>query len=337
MAHAVETPRDSGPLQVDLPDLRGYAQLIDGLGFDLGTLQTQAETYCVDADFGKILEDLTSDYAALLPQLKELLGENEVLMKQYARALDIQVLDYERTDDGVAGSFGSDGIRGDTGTNTGGFAASSPIDWTASPYPSESSLPEVSFGFVFDRLAWALETFCNWDVRTEVTDWIAGDVVGLSTQAHCWQLIGQRLGDTDSSLSTGEIKIYDTWSGQAASAHASSMIGWSQALTSQSTGLADLGEHLRSLAAEAVNVAQMVVDCIRLAIDLITSAWALQYIPIYGQAKFIQKAWNAYKTASKATAYIRMLISALRVVKDYIVVLIDTLTPSMLPPKPMGV
>ncbi len=115
------------------------------------------------------------------------------------------------------------------------------------------------------------------------------------------------------------------------------MIVWDTALRSQSEGFADLGQALKDLAKEAVNVAQLVVDCIRLAVDLIASAWALQYIPVYGQVKFVQKAWDAYKRAQKAVAYLKMIISAVRATKSLLVVMIDSFTPTMLPPKPISV
>lgn len=328
---------DFGPLQVDLPDLRGYAGLTDQLSQDLGAIATMADVYCRDADFGKIVEDLTEDYATLLPQLKTLLDENETVMRAYARALDRGALNYERTDDGVAAQFDGDGITGGGGTNAAKFRPSSPVDYMQSPYPTESSLPEVSFGFVFDKLAWALETFCNWDVRREVTDWIAGDVVDLSTQARCWELISQRLECVRVSLNDGNSLVTETWTGYASAIHSIELIGWDTALTTQRDRLKELGAHLAEVAKEAVNVAQFVVDCIRLAIDLILSAWALQYIPVYGQAKFIQKAWHAYKTANKAVAYLKMLVSLIRTVKSFLVMCYDQLTPSMLPGKPQSV
>lgn len=337
MAVAEERRTQAGELRVHLPDMRGYSALIDAIGTDCGALSAQAETYCSNADFGKILEDLTADYAALLPVLHDLLAEQETLMKDYAIAIDQLVVDYETTDDGVAREFGGDGITGGSGTNSAKFAQVSPLDYLASPYPSESDLPEVSFGYVFDKLAWALEKFCSWDVRAQVTDWIAGDVVDVSTQAKCWEIIGERIGDTRDNLGTGQSLVFQTWSGQAANSHAASMYGWDTALEDQATEFPQLGEYLRQVAEEAVNVAQLVVDCIRLAIDLILGAWSLMYVPVVGQARFVKKAWDAYKQASKATAYLRMFWSFLRTVKDYFVVLFDKLNPAILPSAPLAV
>jgi uncharacterized protein YukE len=333
MVKIEERSYDSGPLRVELPELRGYAQALDDISRDLGGCEALAASYCGDADFGKIVEDLTSDYAALLPQLKELLGENETLMRDYAVALDRTAADFARTDDGVSSRFEGDGIGGGRGT------ASYPLTSVGSttPYASEGDLPEVSFGFVFDNLCWALEKFCGWDVRAAVTDWIAGDTVGLSTQGSCWEVVGTRLGTTKSNIGSCDSRVFDTWSGQAANTHAAGMIVWDTALSSQADGFKDLGQALKELAKEAVNVAQLVVDCIRLAIDLISSAWALQYIPVYGQVKFVKKCWDAYKRAQKALAYLKMIISAVRATKSLVVVMIDSFTPTMLPPRPISV
>ena len=333
---ALEGSTTAGELQVDLPELRGYAVLLDQVRSDLGAAHAQAETYCRDADFGKILEDLTGDYAALLPQLVELLAENEQLMKQYALAVDRQAMDYERTDDHVSDGFGGAGITG-SATGTARFAPTASSDHLSTPGPTEGELPQVSFGFLFDKLAWALDTFTGFDVRASVTDWIAGDVVGLSTHASCWELVSQRLECCERNIAAGQARVYATWGGLAANQHASGMIVWGTALQSQTSGLADLAQHLKELCVDAVDTAQFVVDCIRLAIDLVTSAWALQYIPVYGQAKFVQKAWDAYKTASKATAYLRMLWSAIRAVRSFLVMCLDQLHPSMLPAKPLSV
>lgn len=333
MVRPLETSSDPGPLEVQLPALRGYAVVLDDVSRDLGACEALASSYCTDADFGKIVEDLTSDYAALLPQLQDLLSENETVMQQYAVAVDRTASDFERTDDGVASRFGGDGIDASRGTTSFNL----PSVGSSMPYASEGDLPEVSFGFLFDRLAWALETFVGWDVRGAVTDWIAGDVQGLSTQASCWEIIGERLEATRGNLTTADLRIGETWKGQAATTHAIGMITWDMALESQAQGFKDLGESLRSLAEEAVNVAQLVVDCIRLAIDLIASAWALQYIPVYGQVKFAKKAYDAYKRAQKAVAYLKMIMAAIRATKSLVMVMIDSFTPTMLPGKPLSV
>lgn len=331
------SPTGTTELRVDLPDMRGYGQLLDEVRRDLGAVHDQVESYCANADFGKIVEDLTDDYAQLLPHLKELLAENETVMRAYAVALDEQTVDYERTDETVADSFGGRGVHGGTGTNAAAFRPVSPSDALGTPYPTEGELPEVSFGFLFDKLAWALETFTGWDVRREVTDWIAGDVVDLSRQGSCWSIASSRIEACRANLAAGSSRIAASWEGLAAQQHAIGMILWDRALGSQAERFAELGVHLVDLAEDAVNTAQFVVDCIRLAIDLISSAWALQYIPVYGQAKFIAKCWDAYKTASKATAYLRMLLSTVRAVKSFVVLCIDQLTVSSLPPKPLGV
>lgn len=333
MAKANDHTSDSGPLRVDLPELRGYSTVLDDVSRDLGGCETLADGYCNNADFGKIVESLTSDYEALLPQLKELLGENEAVMKQYALATDKTVADFESTDDGVASRFKGDGIDATRGT------ASYPLSSMgySTPYAAEGELPEVSFGGFFNSLCWALEKFCGWDVRGEVTDWIAGDVVGLSTQANCWEIVGDRLGTTRDNLRTASSRVYGTWGGQAANSQAAGMVGWDMALTDQSDALKELGQSLKDLAKECVNVAQLVVDCIRLAVDLIASAWALQYIPVVGQVKFVKKCWDSYKRAQKAIAYLKMIISALRFTKSLIVVMIDSLTPTMLPGEPISV
>lgn len=338
MARIDDQPRASaGPLEVDLPTMRGYAGYLDDLSRDLGAIAYRAETTCTTADFGRMLEDLCGDYEALLPTLHQVLNDQERLMRDYGTAVDALTLDFERTDDGVARAFkGADGITGG-GSTSSAFAGLGPSGTVPTPHPTESAIPEVSFGFVFDKLAWALEEFCGFDVRREVTDFLAGDVVGLTTQAVCWEQLGTRIGLHHDGLVTAQRLASSQWHGEAANSHFAAMIAWDGPLEDQSTMFPELGAYLRELGKQAVHTAQFVVDCIRLAIDLILGAWSLMYIPIVGQARFVKKAWDAYKQASKATAYLRMLWSFLRTVKDYIRVLHDTLTPASLPSAPQSV
>ena len=149
MGRPDENTTDFGPLKVDLPELRGYAAVLDDVARDFGRCESLASGYCHDADFGKIVEDVTTDYATLLPQLKELLAENETVMRQYAAAVDRTAADFERTDDGVASRFHGDGIN--AGRGTARFPHTSV--GSQRPSASEGELPEVSFGYAFDRLA----------------------------------------------------------------------------------------------------------------------------------------------------------------------------------------
>ncbi len=333
MGRAPDTTQDFGDLRVDVPELRGYSDALDDCSRNLGSIEARASASCNDADFGKIVEDLTGDYATLLPQLKDLLAENESLMRDYALAVDKTAAEYVATDDGVSSRFKGDGIS--AGQGTANYAVSSLV--CLSPTPSEGELPEVSFGFLFDNLCWAIEKISGFDVRARVTDWIAGDVVGLSTQANAWQIVGGSLEIVDGDVTEATARVNKTWDGNASGTHAISMYLWSSALKEQASGFRELGTALDELAKEAVHVAQLVVDCIRLAVDLIASAWSLQYIPVYGQAKFIQKAWHAYKRVTKALAYLKMILSAVRATKSLLVVMIDSFTPTMLPGKPLNV
>lgn len=317
-------------LEVDLAELRGYADAIDDISRDAGGVEHLVASTCVTTDFGKIVEEMTADYAILLPQVKEVLAETEDRLARYARNVDLTAADFLETDDGVASRFQGDGI--DARPGTANFALASV--GTQAPSATEGELPEVSFGFLFDKLAWALEKFTGWDVRAEVTDWIAGDVVTLSLQADCWRIAGERFSTITDNFTDSSIRIQKTWRGDAAAEEFPKALSWSFVLGDHASAMKDLGANLRDLAKEAVNVAQLVVDCIRLAVDLIASAWALQYIPVVGQVKFVQKAWDAYKRAKKAIAYLQMIVSALRFTKSLIVVMIDSITVEKLPGVP---
>jgi len=149
-----------------------------------------------------MLEDLTADYSALLPQLRDLLSENERLVNTCGRALTHSANKYSRTDDKVAADFGgpSDGISGGDGVS--GRYGRVDTSSMGAPYPEVGSLPEVSLGFPFNEVADALRTWTGFDLRGEVTDWIAGDVEGLSTQANAWEQIGDKLGDCEVNSAT---------------------------------------------------------------------------------------------------------------------------------------
>ena len=318
----------TGALQVDLPDLRAFADLVDGLSSDLAQVANHVDTHCVSTEFGPLLDKLSGEYVSLLPQIKSYFDEQTSRLRTFATALDRTLTDYVITDDGVAERFGSDGITGGGGKSNRFWTQDMPL---SSPTADESELPEIDFGFPFDQLAWAVDTVCGFDVRREVTDIIVGNVVEVSTQSNAWYSASSLVSTTQWNLWRANSWIGATWSGEAALESIGSSEEWVTTFENEAVDLDNVALHLKDIAADAVEVGQLVVDLILFAVDLIASAWTAQFIPIYGQVKFAKKAWEAYDKCKEAWDKISMFKDLLEIVIGYLRVLHDKFNPVELP------
>lgn len=322
----------AGEVTVELGDLRGYADVVDDVSRYLGRVSGYADTHCVTTDFGPMLDKLADEYAALLPQMRQFLAEQVELMEASALAIDRTLRDFRTTDAQEARRHGGRATITDDGRSTAYHG--NPMTELGSPSPDESELPEVDFGFPFDQLAWALEKICGYDIRREVTDWLVGDVVEVSKQSNAWYMVGSAATSYSQWLQNADIIVARTWTGDAATSTIDRMEEWKETLDEQGTDFGQVGAHLADIAGDAVEVAQLVIDLIKFAVDLIAAAWASQWIPIYGQAKFAVKAWDAYHKVKEAWDKLQMFLDVLGLVVGYLKVLDDKLNPINLPAAP---
>ncbi len=317
---------------VELADLRGYADVIDEIGGYLKQMAGHAETYCTRTDFGPLLEPMGAAYVQLLPQIKAALAEQVSRMQSSAVAIDATLMDLRSTDLAEAARHGTKVAI----TNDGNSATyyGNPMTDYRVPSPSESELPEINFGFPFDQLAWALDKVCGYDVRREVTDYLVGDVVEVSAQAATWYSVGSGASSYSWYLDNANTTVAKTWKGDAFESTSAAMTAWVTTLAKQHTDLHQVAQHLEEIASDAVQMAQLAVDLIMMAIDMIASAWATQWIPVYGQVKFAKKAWDAYHLVKKAWDKLQDFLDVLSIVVGALEVIYNEFHQTSLPAAP---
>lgn len=321
-------------LEVELADLRGYADVVDDIAGYLRKMAGHAETHCPDADFGPLLEPMSAEYSKLVPQLITFMDHQQMRMESSAVALDQTLADLRKTDADQAGRFGPRPLIVDDG-KTASFYGNpmGPSDFR-DPAPREGDLPEINFGFPFDQLATALNWVCGYDIRREVTDRLVGDVVGLSKQAAAWYTVGSAASSYGMYLDNANQTIAKTWRGDSHTQTSAAMAAWVTSLGKQHTDLHEVAMHLEDIASDAVDMAQLAVDLIMYAVDLVASAWASQWIPIYGQAKFASKAWDAFKLVKKAWDALQEFLDVLGLVVGALGVIYNEFDTAELPAAP---
>ena len=323
-------------LAVELSDLGGWAAQVGRAGTDAATIGDYASSHVADGDFGAILEMITGDYEALLPQFHGVLAADGTGLRAASDTLRALQADFRQTDAQVAQNFGAGQAITDDGSAAGFSDAGS-----ATPVPAPSSggeqLPEVSFGFLLDQVCELLSYIGGPDPREYVTKWIAGDIEKAGMQASAWEHAGECLRQVERNLAAGSSAIGRTWRGEASVAAGAHMDQWRTSLGDQSRGMAQMGGHLRDMARQAVDMAQVVVDIIKTVISLASAALSSAYIPFYGQWKLIESAREALTLINNARKVITVFWNALVMIKDGIVMVAHSFSVDALPPAPSAV
>lgn len=321
-------------LAVELADLNGWAGQVDRAGSDATAIGTYATSHVTDGDFGAILEVITPDYEALIPQFQTILATDGTRLGEVSATLRALRTDYQQTDAQVAQDFGLGARITDDGDGSSFSDAA-----RATPVPAPSSggdaLPEVTFGFVLDKVCELLSYIGGPDPREYVTKWVAGDIEKAGLQASAWEHAGECVKILERNLSTGSAAIAGTWKGQASTSAAAHMDQWVTTLADQSAGMGQMAGHLRDMIRQAVDMAQLVVDIIKTVISIATAALSSAYIPAWGQWKLIKSAKEALTLINNARKVITMFWNALTMIKDGIVMIAHLFSVDALPSAPV--
>ncbi|MEZ5194592.1 MAG: hypothetical protein R2734_20355 [Nocardioides sp.] len=192
----------------------------------------------------------------------------------------------------------------------------------------------MSFGFVFDKICDLTTWIIGVDPREYVTRWIAGDIEKAALQASAWQHVSDCLDGVETNLETGQRAIRSTWIGRAAAGSEAYVEQWLASLREQSSATAQVGRHVRDMIRSAVDLAQNVVDIIRMIISICSAALSSSYIPLWGQWKAVQtikEAWELFKTARKAIQAFWLILTT---IKDLLVSMAHVVTADRLPDVP---
>lgn len=322
-----------GQLTVELADLRGWAGQVGRAGGDCTDLGAYVAANVPDGDFGRILSLITGDYEGMATNVHAALGLDGTRLDGTGTALDTAATNYAHKDAQVAQDFGVGAAITDDG-HAGGFHDSGTTT-AAAPSSSGEDLPEVSFGWIFDKACELIDWLGGPDLRAEVTEQIAGDVGKASLQASAWENASTAMGAVCGNLTRGVGTIDRTWQGRAALASGSYLDSWVTALDGQGKAMAQIGSYLRDMIQQSVDVAQVIVDAVKEICSIISAGWSMASIPIYGQIKLVDKVKDAIKLVNDARKVISVFWNFLVMVKDYIVLAADTFSSDSLPAAPV--
>lgn len=326
-------------LEVEISDLRGWAQQVGRASKDMGSAHGYATGHIADADFGKILDLMTGEYAKLIPKLHGILNGDNTGLDTTGRALDASATSYKQMDERSSNHFtqlpgGGTAHTTDDGVANGFEDVKPAAASLVTPDDGGATLPEVSLGFPFDQICDLIAQFTGFDVREKLTNFIAGDIKKAGRHSSAWLHLGECTEGVDGNLDSGKAAIARTWKGDAATASAGHMDKWDTALAEQSAAMRKISKYLKDAIEQAVKVAQVVVDIVKTVIALISAAWSGASIPLWGQWKLIKSVKEAIPMLWSAWKVINVFKSALTMIVDGIKMCVDALTMEKLPPAP---
>ncbi|GIH10027.1 hypothetical protein Rhe02_80940 [Rhizocola hellebori] len=329
---------------VELGDLRGWAQQVGRASGDMDASHDYATTHIADADFGKILELITGDYAALIGKFHDILSADSDGLGSTRDALSSAATAYHDADEQVAGNVAQVAGQATTIVDDGvangfddGASAAAQLITPGSQGATLPDPPEVSFGWILDKVCELVAWVGGPDLRVEVTRWIAGDVDKAARHVGAWQAVANCLDVVEANLASGKVNIGGTWTGTAAAAAIAHMDKWSTALTDQSSAMRTMAQHLADAINEAVKMAQVVVDIIRTIVSVISAGLANAAIPFYGQWKLISSVKEAITMIWSAIKVIQVFWNMLNLIIDTIQMAIASFSRESLPPAPAAV
>jgi hypothetical protein len=308
----------------------------------MGSARNYATSNIADADFGRILELITGPYADMLPQFHRVLQEDSTRLGRTEQALSSIARSYKEaderangrlatlpggqtadiTDDGTASGFGDRGSATAALVPPGGEGVSMP------------DLPEVSFGFLFDKVCDVIVWVGGPDPREAVTRWLAGDIDKAARHVSAWKAVAACCDVVEENLTWGGKSIANTWTGSAAGAAIAHVEKWASSLTEQAGAMRKMGEHLWDMIGQAVQMAQVVVDIIRTVVSLVSAGLSNAAIPFYGQWKLIKTVKEAITMIWSAIKVIRVFLNALTLLIDTIKMCVNAFTAAKLPAAP---
>jgi uncharacterized protein YukE len=298
-----------------------------------------------DADFGRILELITGPYADMLPKFHAVLQADSDGLGKTRDGLNSAANGYKEADEKSAGKLaklpgGGTGTITDDGVANGFDDTGSAASRLLAPGGEGASLPElpeVSFGFIFDKVCDAIVWVGGPDPREKVTRWLAGDIDKAAMQVTAWKCVADCVDVVQANLNSGRKAISDTWTGQASEAAGNYTDRWTNNLHEQSGAMRKMGEHLMDMINQAVNMAQVVVDIIQTLVSLISAGLSNAAIPFYGQWKLIKTIKEGIVMVWSAIKVIQVFMNALRLLIDTIQMCVGAFSTAKLPPAPSGV
>ena len=302
-------------MTVDLSELDAWAAQVQRASDDLTGIARNGGHSLVQTDFGPILETMMGAYNALLPSVHQSLADDGAGVRDHAEALRATARDFTLTEDGVVRRHNARGVDVRDGSSRFFDVADTTIRRAA---PTETSLPQISFGFPYDTVCDLVRMLTGFDIRSELAEKIGGDVVSASAQGCSFGSLGVSLKGVADNLQSGGQTIARTWQGGAADAAVAQVGTWVASLDTQAAQLVQMGRTVVQICRDAWQTALAVVQCVRSAVQTVSSALATMSIPGVGWARVVQAVFQAFQAVMKAYKAIMKLINVLQQVKSFI-------------------
>ncbi|MBC2931717.1 type VII secretion target [Nocardioides sp. zg-1228] len=302
-------------MTVDLSELDAWSAQVQRASDDLSGIARNGGASLVQTDFGPILETMMGAYNALLPSVHQSLEDNGRGMADHAEALRATARDFTLTEDGVVRRHRASGVDGRDGSSSFWDVADTTIKRAAA---TETSLPQVSFGFPYDTVCDLVRMLTGFDIRAELAEKIGGDVVGASTQGSSFGALGQSMRGVSANLQSGGSTISQTWQGGASDAAIAQIGTWVGSLDTQAGQLIQMGQTVVQVCRDAWQTALSVVQCVKSAVQTVSAALATMSIPGVGWARVVQAVFQAFQAVMKAFRTLMKLIDILKQVESLI-------------------
>ncbi len=320
-------------LSVELSDLKGWGAQVGRAGDDCTALSSYVASNMPDGDFGRILELIAGDYESMTSTIQAALTTDGERLGLTESSLVAVANDFRHTDEHVAQEFGVGARITNDGSAAGCFSDSGGTT-AAAPSGGGQTLPEVSFGWLFDKACELISWVGGPDLRSWVTDQIAGDVGKAETQASAWMNAGTAMRAIEGNLSRGDSGIRRTWTGEAASSAGAYIDQWLTGLRNQANAMDQVGGYLKDMVQQAVDMAQVVVDIVKEILSIISAGWSMAAIPIYGEIKLVEKVKDAIKLVNDARKVITVFWNALKLIIDGFKMVVHAFEAESLPSAP---
>jgi len=322
-----------GQLTVELADLRGWAAQVGRAGGDCAYLADYLASFVPDGDFGPVLSPIRADYERFAAQTRELLADEADLLAHTGAALRYAAESFARTDARIAHGLGAGTVHGGDGLVGRGFADTGPSRPQA-PSSGGEVLPVVTLGWSYDHAAEVVIGLGGPDIRSWITDHLAGDIGKAAAQAAAWEQAARALKAIQDNLAHGSHRVARSWVGAAAGSSRSHLDALIGALDRQGDTLAQVAEHLRDAIGQALDVAQLVVDTIKEVIAIVVAGWGYAAIPIFGQVQAVERARDVLRLVWDAKKVLNVFWGFLLAIKDCFAMAVDCLTATPLPAPP---
>lgn len=296
-------------MTVDLSELDAWSAQVQRASDDLAGIARNGGRALVRTDFGPILETMMGAYHALLPSVHQSLEDNGTGMRDHADALRATARDFTLTEDGVVRRHQAAGVDGRDGSSSFWDVADTTIRRAA---PTESGLPQVSFGVPYDTVCDLVRMLTGFDIRAELAERIGGDVVSASSQGSSFAALGQSMRGVAANLESGSRTISQTWQGGASDAAVAQIGSWVGSLDAQAGQLVQMGQTLVQVCRDAWQTALAVVQCVKAAVQTVSAALATMSIPGVGWARVVQAVLEAFRAVMKGYQALMRLINMLK-------------------------